>query len=35
VVVMGRDTTYEIHFRGRATELKLRANGQAVPAERP
>ena len=35
VVVMGRDTTYEIKVRGRASELKLRANGQAVPAARP
>jgi hypothetical protein len=35
VVVMGRDTTYEIKVHGRAGELKLRANGQAVPAARP
>lgn len=35
VVVMGRDTTYEIKVRGRAGELKLQANGQAVPAARP
>lgn len=34
VVVMGRDTTYEIKLRGRSGELKLRANGQAVPPER-
>ncbi len=32
VVVAGRDTTYEMKIRGRQGELKLRANGQPVPA---
>lgn len=34
MVVMGRDTTYEFKITGRAAELKLRANGTPVPAER-
>jgi hypothetical protein len=34
MVVMGRDTTYEFKITGRPAELKLRANGTAMPAER-
>ena len=34
LVVAGRDTTYEIKVRGREGEMKLRANGQPVPATR-
>jgi uncharacterized membrane protein YkoI len=34
MVVAGRDTTYEFKITGRTGELKLRANGTALPAER-
>ena len=34
MVIAGRDTTYEFKITGRAAELKLRANGTALPAER-
>ena len=34
VVVVGRDTTYEMRIRGRQVELKLLPNGHPVPATR-